>query len=338
MESQGWSAALQEAGLQARVVDARHAADLRQEIENLRREGCLDQEFFDERLTFFEYNPPPGLAAARSLIIVAVPHPQSRLGVVWQDRELEVLVPPTYVRYRQVDQLAQRLLEERLVPAGHRVVRAHLPSKALAVHSGLARYGRNNVCFVPDMGSYLRLVGFWSDMPVEHDGWGPAGMMEACEACSACRKACPTGAIPSDRFLLRAERCLTFHDERTADFPAWIDPGWHECLVGCMRCQRICPANRPHRDWSVVSASFCADETDWLLKKTELSQLPENLRSKLEGLDLAEYWEVLRRNLKAFLLRSQACPGTVKLAVEDGPPVGRDLRAGLPHDGSWRRE
>ena len=303
MESQGWSAALQEAGLQARAVDARHAADLRQEIKKLRREGCLDQAFFDERLTFFEYQPPPELAAARSLIIVAVPHPQSRLSVVWHGRELEVLVPPTYVRYREVDQLAQRLLEERLVPAGHRVVRAHLPSKALAVHSGLAQYGRNNVCFVPDMGSYLRLVGFWTDMPIELDVWRPAEMMEACEGCSACRKACPTGAIPADRFLLRAEHCLTFHNERTADFPAWINPGWHERLVGCMRCQGICPANRAHRDWSVASASFSPEETDWLLRETELSQLPEGLRSKLEELDLAEYWEVLRRNLKAVLLR-----------------------------------
>jgi len=324
MESQGWSAALQEAGLQSRAVDARHAADLRQEIENLRREGCMDQEFFDERLTFFEYQPPPELAAARSLIIVAVPHPQSSLSLVWHGRELEVLVPPTYVRYRDVDLLAQSLLEQRLVPAGHRVVRAHLPSKALAVHSGLARYGRNNVCFVPDMGSYLRLVGFWSDMPVEQDGWLPVEMMEACEACSACRKACPTGAIPSDRFLLRAERCLTFHNERTAAFPAWIDPGWHESLVGCMRCQRICPANRAHRDWSVASASFCAEETDWLLKETELSELPENLRSKLEELDLAEYWQVLRRNLKAVLLRPQEGPGPEEPVYEGRPACGGD--------------
>jgi epoxyqueuosine reductase len=36
-----------------------------------------------------------------------------------------------------------------------------LPLKSLAVRSGLAAYGRNNVCYVPGMGSFLELVGLY---------------------------------------------------------------------------------------------------------------------------------------------------------------------------------
>lgn len=59
-----------------------------------------------------------------------------------------------------------------------------------------------------------------------------------------------------------------------------------------------------------------------------MSQLPEDLRSKLEELDLAEYWEVLRRNLKAVLLRPQAGPGQERSVCDGEPVVGGELRPG----------
>jgi hypothetical protein len=60
-------------------------------------------------------------------------------------------------------------------------------------------------------------------------------------------KKCPTAAIKPDQFLLHAEYCLTFHNEKRGEFPEWIGTPAHHCLVGCMRCQIICPENKPHR-------------------------------------------------------------------------------------------
>ena len=120
------------------------------------------------------------------------------------------------------------ILAEVLESGGYRAAKAVLPKKLLAVRSGLAAYGKNNITYVPGMGSFHGLVAVFSDLPAPEGTWRDAEMMEACHKCAACRRHCPTGAIDADRFLLRAERCLTFHNEKPVDvpFPGWIDAAW----------------------------------------------------------------------------------------------------------------
>ena len=116
----------------------------------------------------------------------------------------------------------------------------------LAVRSGLAAYGRNNVTYVTGLGSFHRLSAFYSDMPCDGDEWHELRLLDRCVKCRLCHRLCPTGAIARDRFLLHAERCIVFHNEKpwTVPFPAWLDPAWHNCLVGCLLCQAKCPENR----------------------------------------------------------------------------------------------
>jgi len=188
-----------------------------------------------------------------------------------------------------------------------------LPVKLLAVRSGLGAYGKNNICYVPGMGSFHRLVAFYSDLPCPEDNWQELQMLERCQNCSACVRHCPTGAIPSaqlrtgtsERFLLRAERCITFHNERAGDFPfpAWLDPSWHNCLVGCLDCQRICPQNKDFLEWVEEGAEFSREETALLLEGVPLDQLPAETGRKLEQLDLIEYFDALPRNLRVFFAR-----------------------------------
>ena len=75
-------------------------------------------------------------------------------------------------------------------------------------------------------------------------------------------KACPTDAIRSDRFLVYAERCITFHNERPRDFPQWLDPSWHYSLVGYMICQNVCPINQKLLNWIEAAAAFSEKETE----------------------------------------------------------------------------
>jgi epoxyqueuosine reductase len=118
-------------------------------------------------------------------------------------------------------------------------------------------------------------------------------------------KACPTDAIGSDRFLLHAERCITFHNERRAEFPDWLSPAWHNCLVGCMICQKVCPANKDVVKWIEESARFDHQETDFLLDERPRSEMPRDMITKLEQLGLMEYFDVLGRNLKVLLENHQ---------------------------------
>ena len=126
-------------------------------------------------------------------------------------------------------------------PSGFKVTYTRLPQKTLAVHCGLAEYGRNNITYVLGMGSFHRLTTLYSDFPFEQDNWQELRMMDMCKEYSACVRTCPTGPISTDRFLLCAKRCINFHNEHPGSipFPEWIDSTWHDCLIDCLHCQKV---------------------------------------------------------------------------------------------------
>jgi epoxyqueuosine reductase len=165
----------------------------------------------------------------------------------------------------------------------------------------LAEYGRNNISYIPGLGSFHRLVAFYSDFPCVEDNWGDPKVMERCETCTVCQKMCPTGAIPTDRFLLRAERCLSFFNESPDEFPDWIDSSCHHCLVGCLACQKTCPVDKKFVDNIEDGPPFSAKETELILNETPESLLPEETLKKLKNLDIAEYLGHLGRNLQVLI-------------------------------------
>lgn len=294
---------LEERGYQGRVVAIQRLYDLQEEIKAHYRAGSLDESFFRKRLTGFVFSPPESLPETRSLIVVAVGDPQVRFTFTWNEKRIPLIVPPTFLQWWKTDLEIADILTEILGPKGYRVALASLPKKLLAVRSGLAVYGKNNISYIAGMGSFHRLVVFYSDCPCEQDEWYRPRMMERCQKCSACIRNCPTGAISAERFLLHAERCITFHNEEPGGipFPAWLEPSWHNCLVGCLHCQRVCPENKEFLAWIEEGAEFSSEETRLLLEGTRLDQLPAATVEKLERWDLVDLVDVLPRNLRVFL-------------------------------------
>jgi len=113
------------------------------------------------------------------------------------------------------------------------------------------------------------------------------------------------------RFLLRAERCLTSHNERACPFPEWIHLKWHHCILGCMQCQTICPENKNVEHWVDIGATFSHDETTLLLESTSVQELPERTKREQKRLALIEYLEILPRNLKALIKQENQLIGVV---------------------------
>jgi epoxyqueuosine reductase len=144
-------------------------------------------------------------------------------------------------------------------------------------------------------------------MPCEEDSWQEATMMKNCEECELCLRACPTGAIPSDRFLLHAERCITYHNEKkgTVPFPKWMEVSWHNCIIGCMRCQRACPQNKKVIQWTEEEEEFSEEETTLILKDVPHDKLPTATLRKLEHLSLVDYHDSLARNSRIFLKKRE---------------------------------
>ena len=235
---------LESAGFRGRIIPAKRIADIGTDILSLKGKGLLDPEFYDVHMSKYRYDLEDIFPAARSLIVVAVPSNPVSLTFCHKGKEHRFLVPPTYVNAMDIDKKVRSILEKVLAEGG--VLKAPSPLKTIAARTGLARYGKNNIAYSEGFGSYHRLTGFFTETDLETDHWQEIEVMEHCTDCELCLHACPTGAISGDRFLLRAERCLTFHNEMPNEraFPSSIKPTSHNSLVGCMRCQDACPINR----------------------------------------------------------------------------------------------
>jgi epoxyqueuosine reductase len=298
---------LAEHGYRGRIVSVQHLRDLQEELEGRNIQGQFDKEFYQHCLMKFDFRVPDSLLQAKSMIVVAVPRPQTQVSFTFDGETRVLILPPTYLGYDETRQKVENLLSGILSLKGYQVARTKMPLKLLAVRSGLGRYGRNNICYVPGMGSFLELVAVYSDMPCLTDNWYEAEMLEDCKNCYACLKNCPTGAIATDRFLLHAERCLVFHNEKRGDvpFPDWIEPSWHNCIVGCLHCQRVCPQNNSLLNWIEGKVEFSQDETALLLKGAPRDQLPAETARKLQYLNLLENMDILPRNLGVFFRKTK---------------------------------
>ena len=295
---------LEKNGVYASVVSIQHLEELGREIRELHDRGLLDDVIFSYTGTekpFHSPHLPRNLPGAKSIIIVAMPQPIIRTTFHTDGRTVRLLVPPTYYDAIKVTGQTRSLLKEAFRQKPYRFVRANLPLKLLAVRSGLALYGRNNITYIPGLGSFHRLTAFYSDYTSPVDYWQEKKSLPLCDKCMACTNACPTEAIRKDRFLVRAETCLTYLNEQRSEikFPSFVKPSVHNALIGCLRCQRVCPYNKKIADWFEDRGGFDEDETAYLLRGRFSGKKAARLERRLKriGLDLTTF----PRNLKVLL-------------------------------------
>lgn len=290
---------LESKGYRARIIPVRHLVEMRREIEAQRRQGVFDEIFYQEGLNRFSIDSLESYPDARSIIITAAPQPQQIIQFGYRDMVYRITLPPTYSE--RTDEIIEEILQDILRPKGLDLYSTAVPVKLAAVRSGLAKYGRNNIVYIEGMGSFFRLRAFLSNLAATEDDWSEHKLLDLCRTCSACIKKCPTGAITPDRFLVKAERCLTFHNERPGRFPEWIKPSWHNCIMGCMDCQLVCPENKKFFSWFEDGEHFSERETELMLGDTPGNDLPVETVDKLRRLYLLDDVDLVRRNLQALI-------------------------------------
>ena len=292
---------LQKHGLEGKIVSISHIQDIKDEIASLKDQSLFNEKFYDENLkSRMEYNYLDTMPVAKSILIIAYPQMITPLKFEYHGKSHTVIIPPTYV-YSEANERVESTIKQVLTPYKFSIAGTRLPAKLMAVRSGLATYGKNNISYINGMGSFHRLFTFITDMPCNEDHWRKTAVMPECSTCSACSKACPTSAIEDQRFLIRAEKCITNLNEFTGDFPEWVDKSWHNSLVGCMKCQLVCPKNKKFIHQDTKEITFTADEVEALLQNTPLEQLPCQLRQKLDKLNMMDYYNVIGRNLSVLI-------------------------------------
>jgi len=241
------------------TIAVENIAEMQAFIDQLDRDGKLsDHETYREYITSARFALPEDFPEAKSIIAFALYVKLMRAAFHLDGKAHDVLVPPQYYRLGLPQDAVATVIKNEILDAEDRLERLpHGLLKQLAVRSGLARYGRNNITYVEGMGSFLMHVAFVTDR-VFPDEWTDLGMMTQCEDCRICLECCPTGAIREDEFVIDATKCIPLYNEVARDFPEWLPGDAHNAYIGCMRCQLPCPANRE----AIVDAGRLPDITE----------------------------------------------------------------------------
>lgn len=294
--------ALDDAGFAHRLADVSVAGELAAILAGLQAAGQVTETLLTEYAESLRFSCPEEVGAPHALIVVASRSPVVKVLFHLESGPFEAVIPPTYISTAAREHCLE-VMRSVLGPAGFKVGRARIPVKLLAVRTGLAQYGRNNVAYVRNMGSLVRLDAFCTDAPLHVEDYKSKGswLLSCCPPCRNCHHVCPTGCIPYDGKVIDAERCLAYLNEHEGEWPEWVDPRGHNSLVGCMRCQEMCSANRVHLRIPRVIAEFDREETDWIFRGLPAERLPAPVCAKLAALDLEDYSTVLGRNLTALV-------------------------------------
>lgn len=293
---------LKEYGAECRIISANHIPELESEYNMSISGQQIDKQFVKGSIqNYIDFSVLDRYPTIQSLIIIATPSPEIEVKFKRNDKIHSLIIPPHYSDRLKVTGNIRRITSQIFDENGYRTFSIVFPKKLLAVRSGLAKYGKNNISYVSGMGSYHRLTVFASDLPCKHDSWQKLQILDRCSKCKACLNNCPTAAIIGDLFLIKAERCLTFYNERSGPFPNWIDPKSHNSIVGCMRCQNICPENKEYKSVLAKENIFSERETSLILQGSLFEELPEVLQLKINNLSLKRYYKQLSRNINLIL-------------------------------------
>ena len=177
-----------------------------------------------------------------------------------------------------------RRLERAVGPLGHRVFADSAPilEKALARDAGLGWIGKHSLLIQREQGSWFFLGELFTDAPLAPDPREP--VRDGCGRCSACMRACPTGAIVAP-YTLDARRCISYLTiEHHGPIPEELRAPMGNRIFGCDDCQLVCPWNRE---------AGVSGETDFLPR---------------HGLDAARLLELWSWDEPEWLRRTEGMP------------------------------
>lgn len=291
---------IQGMGYVGKFASLDHLASLMVDIESLVEAGKIPVKISRDYLQY-DYSIPEDFS---SVLITACKIPNSRIEVECDAGIMDMILPTVYRPTKEAADFDVHM-EHYFKAHDIQFKKVHLPLKLLAARTGLGHYGRNNISYVGDFGSYHKLTAFYTSVAVASTPWQDIQFHSKCESCHICEANCPSGIISHDHYLIDTSRCLPLPNEIEGDFPEWVKADAHNALMGCLRCQSICPINPPLLQTTEFVARFSKAVVTEILEKTEVEALTEEALSCIKAIGFDDFYPVFRRNFIA--LYSNVC-------------------------------
>ncbi|MFX0094114.1 MAG: 4Fe-4S double cluster binding domain-containing protein [Candidatus Hodarchaeota archaeon] len=290
-----------------KTVSVDHLNELQEDIDKLKCEGKIsDNKTFRSYIDEFKFEIPEDFPNAKSVIILAFFTRLSLVNFHLTGKKHEVMIPPGYyITGRKQEEIQDIILKEIIKEPGYKIEPVkgfHL--KRLAVRSGLGEYGRNNLCYVEGMGSFLALFAYFTDFEFEEDNWNEVRMMDHCKQCRICMNQCPNNCITEENFVIDVDKCITLYNEIPGEFPEWISSDVHNALMGCMKCQFQCPGNRKIIEQTQRFEDVTEEETKKILTGAVDEELLNSLHKKIKMFypeNGEAFFPILKRNLSVLI-------------------------------------
>ena len=271
------------------IMDFNHFSEIK---VNLDKMGFPTERYFD-----FSPRLEEGFDVC-SVIIVAYATPLVSMEFMINGESKLFYISPGYNSQHNKEKIIFDYLSPILLKNGHNLSMAKkLPCKPVAVHTGLGVYGRNNIVYVDNMGSFCRFSLYLTDLSSDEaffDEEANQKNKESCAECNICLNECPTTALNNNQYNLDISRCLCWMTLMDVGSPEWVNPEWHNALLGCMSCQRKCPQNADFVKNIVNIGKYDETQTKALLEDTADEEL-------IASLGCGAYNRLIPRNLRTLL-------------------------------------
>jgi epoxyqueuosine reductase QueG len=107
------------------------------------------------------------------------------------------------------------------------------------IDAGIGEDARCGYVVSKELGNNWRPGGVLTDLPLAIDKPVDFGLQDFCDKCGICADACPVGAIPKERKVIRGIRKWNMNGEKCYRY-------WNATGHGCGICQDVCPWNHPN--------------------------------------------------------------------------------------------
>jgi len=297
------------------TMSVSHLSEMEDWINKLKKDGKVStNKNYLKYIGNFKFDYKKILPNAKSVIIMTMPLGVTSVIFNTKGKKYKILIPSGYVgeegeleKKDPLKEIRDLLYKDVLKDKNKKIKYAKLPIKSLAVRSGLAKYGKNNISYVKNYGSFHSPIGFLTEEELE-DNWGPFKMLRECKGCSICIKNCPTNVIKENEFVINVDKCIPLYNERLEPLPEWFEPKIIDALVGCGQCQFPCPANLDGMKKIKNIGELNEEETDFLLGAENLKEIKgknkemhEKIIKKLNRFTYVKYLSYFSRNLKLVL-------------------------------------